>query len=253
MTIPKTRPKAAVIVAAELRRQIVSGDMQPGDKLKPESDLQAEFSVSRPTLREALRLLESESLITISRGKYGGARVSSVDLNNISSQVGVFLQIERTTLQDVWLARTVIEPPAAVLLALSGDTAAFDKLDANIVEARDASKRDLMRYADLSAGFSLIILQHCGNNTLRLLGSLIFDIIRKQHEHITERTLSKARVDTLRQDSIRNREEAVQLMRSGDGAAVERFWHVHLERMRDLVLSAYTTPTTIDVLDERPR
>ena len=107
-----------------------------------------------------------------------------------------------------------------------------------------------MRYADLSAGFSGIIMQHCGNNTLRLLGSLIFDIISKQHEHITERTLSKARVDTLRQDSIRNREEAVQLMRLGDGAAVERFWHVHLERMRDLVLSAYETPATIDVLDE---
>ena len=179
--------------------------------------------------------------------------MSSVDLNNISSQVAVFLQIERTTLQDVWLAWTVIEPPAAGLLALSGDTPAFDKLDANIAEARDASKRDLMRYADLSAGFSLIILQHCGNNTLRLLASLIFDIIRKQHEHITERTLSRASVDRLRQNCIRNREEAVQLIRSGDGAAVERFWHVHLERMRDLVLSAYKAPATFDVLDQPPR
>jgi len=250
MAKPPNRPKAAVVVATALRRQIVGGQMKAGEKLMPESVLQAQFSVARPTLREALRLLESESLITISRGKYGGARVSSVDLNNISSQVGVFLQIKRTTLKDVWLARTVIEPPAARLLALSGETAVFDLLDANIVEAREASKRDLMRYADLSAGFSGIILQHCGNNTLSLLGSLIFDIIRKQHEHITERTLSKARVDTLRQDSIRNREEAVQLMRLGDGAAVERFWHVHLERMRDLVLSAYETPATIDVLDE---
>jgi GntR family transcriptional repressor for pyruvate dehydrogenase complex len=251
MSKPPNRPKAAVIVATELRRQIVAGQMKPGDKLQPESVLQVEFSVSRPTLREALRLLESESLITISRGKYGGARVSSVDLKNICSQVGVFLQIERTTLQDVWLARTVIEPPAAGLLALSGDTAVFDRLDANIAEAREASNRDLMRYADLSAEFSFIIMQHCGNNTLRLLGSLIFDIIRKQHEHITERTLSKASVDTLRQDSIRNREEAVQLMRNGNVAVVERFWHVHLERMGGLVLSAYKEPTTIEVLNER--
>ncbi|MEJ6770692.1 MAG: winged helix-turn-helix domain-containing protein [Paracoccaceae bacterium] len=62
MATPKTRPKAAVIVATEMRRQIVAGDMKPGDKLIPESDLQTEFAVSRPTLREALRLLESESL-----------------------------------------------------------------------------------------------------------------------------------------------------------------------------------------------
>lgn len=250
--LPK-RPKAAVLVAAELRRRIVAGQLKPGDRLQPESVLQKEFAVSRPTLREALRLLETESLIVISRGKYGGAQVTAVDLDNISSQIGIMLQIEKTTLQDVWFARTVIEPPAAGLLALSGDEAAFAALEANIAEAREASKRDLMRYADLSAGFSLLIMQHCGNNTLRLMGTLIFEIIRRQHEHITERTLSKASVDTLRQDSIRNREEAVRLMREGNNAAVERFWHVHLERMRDLVLSAYSAPTTIEVLNESAR
>jgi GntR family transcriptional repressor for pyruvate dehydrogenase complex len=249
ISVPAKRPKAATLVAAELRRRIVTGQL----KLQPESVLQTEFGISRPTLREALRLLETESLITISRGKYGGAQVSSVDLDNISSQVGVMLQIQKTTLHDVWFARTVIEPPAAGLLALTGGERAFAELDANIAEAKDASKRDLMRYADLSAGFSLLIMKNCGNKTLRLIGTLIFEIIRKQHEHITERTLSKASVDALRQESIRCREEAVRLMRDGNSAAVERFWHVHLERMRDLVLSAYSTPTTIEVLNEPAR
>src|SRR4029450_10781895 len=88
------RPKAAEVVAAELRRQIVTGRLKPGDKLHPENVLTAEFEISRPTLREALRLLESESLITISRGKHGGARVSSIDLGSAARQVGVFLQLQ---------------------------------------------------------------------------------------------------------------------------------------------------------------
>src|SRR2546423_14271948 len=106
-------PKAGELVAAELRRQIVTGRLKPGDKLVPENVLQAEFAISRPTMREALRILESESLITIGRGKHGGARVSAIDLGSGSRQGGGVLQIEGTTLQDVWLARTIIEPPAA--------------------------------------------------------------------------------------------------------------------------------------------
>lgn len=243
-------PKAAEVVAAELRRQIVTGRLKPGDKLLPENVLQAEFAISRPTMREALRILESESLITIGRGKHGGARVSSIDLGAVSRQVGVFLQIEGTTLQDVWLARTVIEPPAASMLAAKRDAAAIAALEANIAEARHAADHDLLRYADLSAEFSLLITRHCGSKTLHLLASLIYDIIRRQHEHVTQRTITKASVAMLRQESIRSREQAVQMMRRGASNAVERYWREHLEHMRDLVLAAYPNPMTIDVLSE---
>ena len=247
---PEKKPKAAEMVAAELRRQIVTGRLKPGDKLHPENILQSEFNISRPTLREALRLLESESLITISRGKYGGARVISLDLGAAARQVGVFLQIGGTTLHDVWLARTIIEPPAAALLASHCTPAALAELEANIEEARVAAKNDLLRYADLSAEFSLLITKHCGNKTLHLLASLIYDIIRRQHEHVTARTLSKTSVDKLRQESIRSRVKALSLLRAGKAAALQTFWRAHLEHMRDLVLVTYKGSDTIDVLNE---
>ena len=244
------RPKAAEVVAAELRRQIVTGRLKPGDKLHPENVLTTEFEISRPTLREALRLLESESLITISRGKHGGARVSSIDLSAAARQVGVFLQLEGATLQDVWLARTVIEPPAAALLAARRDPVAFTALEANIEEAREAAQHDLIRYADLSAEFSLLITRHCGSKTIHLMASLIYDIIRRQHEHVTERTSSRSGVDQLRQQSIASRVKTLALLRKGTPAAAERFWRAHLEQMRDLVMAAYKGPMTIDVLNQ---
>lgn len=243
-------PKAGELVAAELRRQIVTGKLKPGDKLVPESVLQAEFAISRPTLREALRILESESLITIGRGKYGGPRVSTIDPGSVARQVGVILQIQGTTLQDVWLARTIIEPPAAGLLAARRDPAALAALEANIAEARHAAEHDLLRYADLSAEFSLLITRFCGNGTLHLLAGLLYDIIRRQHENVTQRTITKASVAALRQESIRSREHVVGLVRRGVTAAAEKFWREHLEHMRDLVLAAYPDPVTIDVLNE---
>ncbi|MFN0163809.1 MAG: FadR/GntR family transcriptional regulator [Burkholderiales bacterium] len=246
----RRKPKAAEVVAAELRRQIVAGRLKPGDKLHPENLLRAEFAISRPTLREALRMLESESLITIQRGKHGGARVSGIDLSAAARQVGVFLQMQRTTLEDVWIARTIIEPPAAGLLARRRDAAAFAALEANIAAAREVAESDPIRYADLSAAFSMLLARHCGNNTLNLLAALIYDIIRSQHEHVTARTIENAGVARLRLESIRSREIALELMRSGMPEAVESFWRGHLEHMRDLVMAAYKSPVTIDVLSE---
>lgn len=254
-TPDKKQLKAAERVAAEIRHQIVAGRLKPGDKLHPENVLQVEFEISRPTMREALRLLESESLIKISRGKHGGARVSEVDVGAVSRQVGVMLQIAGTTLQDVWLARTIIEPPAAGLLALRCEEPVLRELEANIAQAKEAARTDLIRYADLSAEFSLLITRHCGNNTLHLLASLIYDIIRRQHEHVTERTITRTSVDALRQESIKSRETAVAMMRKGNSGGVQKFWLRHLEHMRDLVLAAYDGPVTIDVLapTRRPR
>lgn len=249
--VAPARPKAAVLVAEEIRRMIVIGKLKPGDRLQPENELRNRFAISRPTLREAMRLLESQSLISISRGKSGGAQVIEVDVTHIADQVGISLQIEGTSLEDVWDARLLLEPKAASLLAKNLTDEAIEALSNNIAAAKDASHGDLMRYADLSAEFSLLIIRHCGNKTLKLLGSLIYDIIRRQHEDITERTLTRASVGELRQASLLDRTKLLELFKQGNSADVEAFWHQHLERMRKLVLSAYKEPTTIDMLTDR--
>src|SRR5262249_2171707 len=75
------------------------------------------FGVSRPTLREAFRILEAESLISIRRGARGGARVVSPDIAVAARYVGLLLQMSGTTIADVYEARMVTEPAAARLLA----------------------------------------------------------------------------------------------------------------------------------------
>jgi len=74
-------PKAAELVSKELRNQIVRGVLKMGDSLTGEAELMARFGVSRPTLREAIRILESEGLVRISRGARGGASVLSPSIN----------------------------------------------------------------------------------------------------------------------------------------------------------------------------
>jgi DNA-binding FadR family transcriptional regulator len=68
-------PKAGELVARHLRNRIIRGELPEGTMLPSEHDLIRQFGVSRPTLREAIRVLESEQLLEITRGLHGGARV----------------------------------------------------------------------------------------------------------------------------------------------------------------------------------
>src|SRR5215207_11088599 len=103
----------AEIIVERLRRQIVRGELAEGETLPSEQELQARFGVSRPTLREAFRVLESESLITVRRGAHGGARVSAPDSDVAARYAGLILEYRGATLGDIYRAAALIEPPCA--------------------------------------------------------------------------------------------------------------------------------------------
>src|SRR5213080_2961741 len=97
-------PKTAELIASDLRRQIVRGELTAGATLPSEMLLMEQYGVSRPTLREAFRILESESLISVRRGARGGARVVSPDIAVAARYVGLLLQMSGTTIADVYEA-----------------------------------------------------------------------------------------------------------------------------------------------------
>src|SRR5256885_904199 len=103
----------AQLVAPHLPHPNLPGPLVEGDSLPPEAELMAEFGVSRPTLREAFRVLESESLITIRRGARGGARVHGISPTTAARYAGLLLQARGTTIADVYQCRIILEPAAA--------------------------------------------------------------------------------------------------------------------------------------------
>jgi GntR family transcriptional repressor for pyruvate dehydrogenase complex len=251
MTKPRaaSRPKTAELVAAELRREIATGNLRAGDKLHPERLLCEQFEVSRPTLREALRLLEAESLIRISRGQYGGAEVTTLDIGVAAKQVGLSLQMEGATLEDVWRARAVIEPAAAAEVARAGNRQAIAELEESIQGALGALD-DPEEYAAFTAQFSEILTKYCENKTLRLLISLIQDIVRRQHRDVTVNTYAAKGVDRMMHLNIRGRERVLELIKKGDAEEAEKFWRSHLVGAGKVVFSAYRAQMPIDVLGE---
>jgi len=113
-TRPREKPQQ---IADELRGLIVSGELCEGDSLGHEPDLVERFGVSRPSLREALRILEAEGLVTVVRGVRGGVVVHQPDERMTARTAALVLQSRNVSLSDVFEARGLLEPVAARTLA----------------------------------------------------------------------------------------------------------------------------------------
>ena len=112
-------PKASDVLADRLRGQILGRGMQVGDHLPSEAGLIAEHGFSRGTVREALRLLESDGLIEIRRGPHGGIRVVHPDLSQVTRSLALLLTLAETSMRAFSDFRQLVEPAAAAAAARS--------------------------------------------------------------------------------------------------------------------------------------
>ncbi len=136
-------PRTGELVAAKLRKQIITGELQDGDEIAPEPELMAEYGVSRPSIRDAIRILETEGLLKIRRGRFGGANVVRPTPASAAYHLGLVMQAEGTTLADLAEARGVLEPLCAGLCASRHERERIaDELDAIIAESVPAEDDD---------------------------------------------------------------------------------------------------------------
>src|SRR4051812_39068020 len=98
------QPRLSELVAAKLRERIVSGQLLDGDLLPKQEDLGQQFGVSKPTMREAIRILESEGLIEVQQGRFGGAVVHVPKVENIAVSMALVLETQGVQLLDVGIA-----------------------------------------------------------------------------------------------------------------------------------------------------
>src|ERR1700741_5250437 len=101
-------PKTSEIVADKIRAQIVRGELNESDTLPPEGQLMETLGISRPTLREAFRILEAEGVISVVRGSRPGAKVHKPSVDLVSRYAGYVLQSQGTTIADLYQARLAI-------------------------------------------------------------------------------------------------------------------------------------------------
>ena len=116
---PIVVPKASEVLAERLRNLIVQGHFSPGDMLPTERDLVVEAGLSRTSVRDALRVLESEGLITTRAGRTGGSIVTLPGRDTVARSVELFVRTHGVRLASLLECRVAIEPTNGYLPAVS--------------------------------------------------------------------------------------------------------------------------------------
>lgn len=171
------QPRVAELVASALRNRILSGDLRHHTELPKQEELFEEFGVSMPSIREALRILETEGLVTVRRGARGGALVHRPEPTTAAYVIGLLMQANEIPIADLAAAVRQIEPLCAGMCAARDDraTAVVPDLRAVQADAADAFD-DFPKFVEQMRRFHETVLRCSGNETMGLMLGILENI-----------------------------------------------------------------------------
>ena len=246
----RVRPlKMSDQVAAQIRRMIARGELVDGDWLPTEAELIRQFGVSRPTLREAFRLLEGDSLVTIRRGPPGGAQVTVPGPHAVAGLFGMVLMLAGTSIGDVWDARLTIEPTAIRRLAEAASDIQLAALDRELDQVRAAAALDPRSFHRAGVRFHVRLVELSGNRTLTALIGMLAEIIERELANaVAEIGPDSDEVHRANRRALRGYENIAELIRAGNGPGAEQAWREHMTTARRFLGGTPGETRTLDVL-----
>lgn len=223
-------PKTSEIVADKIRAQIIRGELNEGDTLPPEGQLMESLGISRPTLREAFRILEAEGLIGVVRGSRTGAKVYKPSVELVSRYAGYVLESQGTTIADLYQARLAIEPSVVRWLATDKGGGAIPKLRNLLAEMKSLLDED--HHEEFIAKVEIFhqsLVAATGLKTITFMSRMLLNLAGKHQIDFQRR---HPRPKETRQKShragLKSYQKVVDLIEAGDVEAAVSHWRLHL-------------------------
>jgi DNA-binding FadR family transcriptional regulator len=213
--------RASDEVVQQIRARIFDGKLGPGDQLPPEKALARQFGLSRITVRDGLRVLESQGLIEIRVGARGGAFVARPSPQPVSESLANMLRLQRTAIRQLVEARLVVEPQVAALAAQRA-TARDKRAMAQAIESARAGRAARDPYfIPHSVAFHIALAEAAKNEVLLFTVSSFRTLF---HEALA-RLLP---ANDMARRAIDDHEQILAAITDRDAERARRLMHVHL-------------------------
>jgi GntR family transcriptional regulator, transcriptional repressor for pyruvate dehydrogenase complex len=238
-------PKAAELIASQLRRQIVMGERAEGEVFPSELTLMNDLGVSRPTLRQAFRILENEHLVRIYRGRNGGTRVSRPSVDAASRYLNNLLVFKGATPDDVHKARLLLEPAAVADIAGRLDEQDIASLRELVLRSRDEANP--ARRRDLNDEFHVRLVELTANRSLTLYARLLTRLMDVPSARRRPPQSSPAEETDDGLDVAEAHSRAIDLIAAGASQEASRHWRAHLDAEHARLAKSLDTGAPLDV------
>jgi DNA-binding FadR family transcriptional regulator len=197
-------------------------------------------------LREAFRILESESLIQVRRGARGGARVQVPNGDVAARYAGYVLEYRGTLMSDVFVARAEVEAPLARLLTERAKASHIKRLEKAVAAAAPYIAEPEI-YDDHDLAFHRLIAELSGNSTLNVIVEMLYHIVGTARRRYS---VTAARPEVLEeyQQVHKTHQRLVELVKAGDPVAAETFWRRHLMEVNRHYLARPVAKTVVEMM-----
>ncbi len=163
---PPRPPRASEVVVQHIKGMVLGGQLRDGQRLPSEKELARQFGLSRVTIRDALRVLESEGFVRIKLGARGGVFASVPGPQHVTASLANLLRVNRASLRALAEARLLLEPEVAALAAQRARLRDLDAMRRAVEEARAARQRQDPYFIPYSVGFHTALAEASGNPVL---------------------------------------------------------------------------------------
>ncbi|MGW5154689.1 FadR/GntR family transcriptional regulator [Nonomuraea wenchangensis] len=248
--MPLRTPRVAEALAAQLRLRILEGDLVDGAELPTEPVLLQEYPVSRPSLREAFRILETEGLVVVRRGKRGGTVIKAPAPGSAAYHMGLLLHARATPMRDLAAARNLLEPLCAEHAAGRDDHEAVAVRLRQLNEEAAQVVEDGPAFTGASVRFHEGLVDAAGNETLRVVVGMLESVWSVQERGWARRASDEASYPPVdRRHAVLRAHGAIEkAIGAGDAALAGKLMRAHLEASQLYVASDDAPP--VQVLDE---
>ncbi|OGB88945.1 MAG: hypothetical protein A3H39_16750 [candidate division NC10 bacterium RIFCSPLOWO2_02_FULL_66_22] len=228
--VRKTRVSQDII--EQVRDLVTSGRLKPGDRLPSERELSQALSVSRSSVREAVRAMESLGLIEARAGE--GTFVASPSGRRGSDPLIASLHQDWSTQHKLFEVRRVIEPDLAGLAARRATAEQIEKLrailndqEAEIERGGTGVKQDSL--------FHFLMAEATGNDALVRIVDSLMDLLLRTREQSLQHDERPAR-------SLQQHRAILAAIEARDARAAERMMREHIRDVEELVFSKGQRP-----------
>lgn len=229
---PQAYLSKAQQVAQDLLARIVESGLAPGQTFATEAELLARCNVSRPTLREGIRILEAQGVLQQKPGPGGGLVVRRPSLDLLAQGLSIFLRFNDVPFVTVLRAREVVEPALAAEAATEGTESDFQAMAESIERMRAMGDGDQSMFIAENRTFHGIVAQASGNKVLETFWGTISLLATGEH-HGIRYTFGN------RQHVITAHEEILAACRRRDPQSASKAMAEHVGALEHLVRARY--------------
>ncbi|MDB5743163.1 MAG: bacterial regulatory s, gntR family protein [Polaromonas sp.] len=237
---PIVVPKTSDVLASELRRRILSGALPPGASLPAERELVAQTGLSRGSVRDALRILESESLVITRPGRYGGSVANKPDDDSLKRSISIFVHGRGITLLSLLQTREAVEPALAALAAKNRTDAELHHM-VNTTDQVEAAFTDTPKFLQKNVDWHMAIAAASHNELLRGFMHSISNMVYKAS------AMDNFASEGVRKQVMHAHRRILEAIVAQDEALAERRMAMHLAAVTAACRAFPTAPLVLDL------